>query len=197
MRTILADREATVRRALRDLLQHDLGMDVVGEADTAGRLAGQVRAQRPDLLVVDWELVAEPPAATLAALRRACPGLHIIALSLRPEARQAALSAGADAFVSKVEAPDHLIQAVRAARARRRGGGVRPGYGRAADRVNQPARQRPDKPSPDDAPPQTTRPALQCGARGTRARRPPADIMTHRPAVTHSRRHDHDHTCTR
>jgi DNA-binding NarL/FixJ family response regulator len=126
-------------------------MDVVGEVATARRLRSQVRAHRPDLLVVDWALVAgaggaarsvppkggaeswepyglrAPAAATLAALRRSCPGLHILVLSLRPEDRRAALAAGADAFVSKVEAPDHLVQALRAARPRRRSGAADPG----------------------------------------------------------------------
>jgi DNA-binding NarL/FixJ family response regulator len=39
----------------------------------------------------------------------------VIVLSGRPEARQAVLDAGADAFVSKVEPPERLLAAIAAA----------------------------------------------------------------------------------
>jgi DNA-binding NarL/FixJ family response regulator len=48
----------------------------------------------------------------MLALRHACPGLGIIVLSGRPEASRAALAAGADAFVSKGNPPEHLLSAI-------------------------------------------------------------------------------------
>ena len=39
--------------------------------------------------------------------------LRVIALSGRPEARQAALEAGASAFVSKGDPPEFLLEAIR------------------------------------------------------------------------------------
>jgi DNA-binding NarL/FixJ family response regulator len=114
MRTILADSELTVRRALRLLLTQDLGIEVVGEVDTLERLQRGVKQHQPDLLVVAWNLVAAQATATLAALRRSCPGLQIVVLGLRPESRAAALAAGADAFVSKVDAPDLVRRTLQA-----------------------------------------------------------------------------------
>ena len=49
----------------------------------------------------------------LSALRQACPGLHVIVLSARAEAYRAALDAGADDFVSKVDPPERLLAAIR------------------------------------------------------------------------------------
>ena len=114
MRTILADGEPSVRRALRVLLTQDLDMQVVCEISRADVLARRVREVQPDLLVVDWELVADEGATALAGLRRLSPGLHVVVLSLRPEARVAALTAGADGFASKLDPPEETVRALRA-----------------------------------------------------------------------------------
>lgn len=114
MRVFLADDQSKVRSALRLLLEQDPEMSVVGEAAEAGDLLIQVRAVRPDLVLLDWELPGLQTAnPLLPALRTRCPRLSVIALSGRPEARQAALAAGADAFVSKGDPPERLLMAVR------------------------------------------------------------------------------------
>jgi DNA-binding NarL/FixJ family response regulator len=116
VRTILADSEPTVRRALRLLLTQDLDIEVVGEVDALGLLQRWVKQRQPDLIVVDWDLMAAHAAATVTALRRSCPGLQVVVLGLRPELRRAALAAGADEFASKVDAPDQVLRALRAAK---------------------------------------------------------------------------------
>ena len=88
MRAALADAEPAVRSALSVLMQQDLGMQVVGEAETAAGLQDLVQTHRPDLVVVAWNLVAAEPAQALRALRRLRPGLRIVALGLRAETRQ-------------------------------------------------------------------------------------------------------------
>jgi DNA-binding NarL/FixJ family response regulator len=112
MRTILADSEPTVRRALCVLLTQDLHIEVVGEADSLASLRLLVKRHQPDLLVVAWNLVAARATVTLAALRRSCPGLRVVVLGLRPETREPALAAGADGFASKVDAPDQVLRAL-------------------------------------------------------------------------------------
>ena len=108
MRTVLADRQPTVRDALRILVTQGLGMQVVDEAGTLQTLQRQVRAHRPDLAIVDWDLLAQS-TSVLAGLRACSPGLRIVVIGLRPEMRPAALAAGADGFVSKVDAPDVVV----------------------------------------------------------------------------------------
>jgi DNA-binding NarL/FixJ family response regulator len=53
-----------------------------------------------------------PIGHILPLLHQEIPGAHIIALSSRPEARQAALAAHVDAFVSKGEPPEQLLAAI-------------------------------------------------------------------------------------
>lgn len=122
MRIFLADDQVKVRSALRLLLEQEPGLCVVGEAAEARSLLPQVQATQPDLMLLDWELpdpsvVNSSPASgsrLLSALRILSPHLRVIALSGQLEARQAALAAGADAFVSKGDPPEQLLATLRA-----------------------------------------------------------------------------------
>jgi DNA-binding NarL/FixJ family response regulator len=112
MRVILADDQAKVRSALRLLLEHQSDVEILGEAvDTTG-LLDRVRVVRPDLILLDWELPGLPATTLLPLLHDHCPGLRVIALSVRPELRQAALDAGSDAFVCKGDPPERLLMAM-------------------------------------------------------------------------------------
>jgi DNA-binding NarL/FixJ family response regulator len=120
MRVLIADDQPQVRSALRLLLNHEQGVRVVGEAGDAEQALELAAAQRPDLVLLDWELPGQgtlipatgSPERLLPALRTCCPRAKVVALSGRPEARQAALAAGADAFVSKGDPPERLLAAV-------------------------------------------------------------------------------------
>lgn len=105
---MLADGQSTVRDALRVLVTQGLGMCVVGEAGTLQALQRQVQAHHPDLAIVDWDLLARS-ASAVAGLRACRPGLRIVVIGRRPEMRPAALAAGADGFVSKMDAPDLVV----------------------------------------------------------------------------------------
>ena len=115
MRVLLADSESNVRYGLRVLLEERSDIEVVGEAADAGDLLAQVKAACPDLALLSWGLPGLAGTDLLPALRGACDDLYVIVLSGRPEARQAVLDAGADAFVSKVEPPERLLAAIAAA----------------------------------------------------------------------------------
>ena len=115
MRILIADDESNARYALRALVEEQPQWEVVADAADAGELLAQARATCPDLVLLDWELPEWSGAALLDALHGACPGAYVIALSGRPEARQSALAAGADAFVSKVDPPERLLAAIESA----------------------------------------------------------------------------------
>jgi DNA-binding NarL/FixJ family response regulator len=112
MRVLLADDQAKVRSALRLLLEHEPGIRILGEAVDATGLLDWVTATRPDVVLLDWELPGSRVDGLLPALRKLCPGLSVIALSGRPEAREAALAAGVDVFVSKGDPPERLLAAI-------------------------------------------------------------------------------------
>ena len=113
MRVLLADDQMKVRSALTLLLAQLAGFQIVGEAADATRVLQAVAQKRPDLLLLDWELPGLPPEQLLRLLWYERPSLKIIAMSGRPEACQAAMEAGVQAFVSKSEPPDRVLAVLR------------------------------------------------------------------------------------
>ena len=112
-RIYLADAKLEERSALR-LLLLDLKMEVVGEADDWPTTLAQVPIICPDILLVDWDLLSKVPSIDLEEIRKACRGALVIVLLSPLEARQqAALSAGADAFISKGETPERVAEHLR------------------------------------------------------------------------------------
>jgi DNA-binding NarL/FixJ family response regulator len=69
---------------------------------------------RPDLLIVDWSLVAVQPAELLSGLRQLYPSLRILALSVHKEVCEVALASGADSFVGKGDAVEQVVRVLRA-----------------------------------------------------------------------------------
>jgi DNA-binding NarL/FixJ family response regulator len=113
-RVYLADSQPEERSALR-LLLLDLDMEVVGEAADWATALAQAPVSRTDMLLVDWDLLPSAPTAALEKLRQACPAALVIILISHLDARQqAALSAGADAFISKGEMPERVAERLRA-----------------------------------------------------------------------------------
>jgi DNA-binding NarL/FixJ family response regulator len=114
-RVYLADALKEERSALR-LMLLDLNMEVVGEAADWTTTLAQAPLSRIDMLLVDWDLLPRTtPGMALEELRRACPAALVIILISHLDARQqAALSAGADAFISKGETPERVAERLRA-----------------------------------------------------------------------------------
>lgn len=115
-RVLLADERATVRSALRLLLEHMAGAAItIEEAAEPQGLVAQVQAGSPDFLLVDWEFCRDDPAALVTRLRDVRPGLKVIVLSSQPEARAPALAAGIDDFVYKGDPPERLVEVLASA----------------------------------------------------------------------------------
>jgi DNA-binding NarL/FixJ family response regulator len=112
MRILLAESRPRVRFALRALLGDQPGLQIVGEAAYGQDLLAQIEAACPDLVLLSWGLPGLAGAELLPALWKVCEEVYVIVLSGRPEARQAILDAGANAFISKVEPPERLLAAI-------------------------------------------------------------------------------------
>lgn len=113
MRVLVADDHPKVRSAIRLLLEQDADIRVLGEAVDAMGLLDWVGAACPDVVLLDWELPGRDVEELVSSLRQHCPRMDVIAMSGRPEAQRAAVVAGADAFVSKGDPPERLLETVR------------------------------------------------------------------------------------
>jgi DNA-binding NarL/FixJ family response regulator len=113
---LIADDRPEVRSALRLVLAQRIGKAVVSEAPDLGAMLDTVRRHSPDVVLLDWELpstgsVMTPPAL-IKALRTLSPAVAVVALSNCPGAQRTAQLAGVDAFVSKSDPPECLLEAL-------------------------------------------------------------------------------------
>ena len=117
-RVYVADALTEERSALR-LMLLDLNMVVAGEAADWTTTLAQAPGSFTDMLLIDWGLLPRTsPTAALQELRRACPAALVIVLISHLDARQqAALSSGADAFISKGETPERVAERLQVAAA--------------------------------------------------------------------------------
>lgn len=112
MRILLADDNPGLRSALRLLLETRLEFELIVEARNMEHVLAQVEDSRPDCIILDWELPGRPTRERVSVLRTLVPHLKVIAFSARPESKRRALSAGADAFVSKNEPPGMILDKI-------------------------------------------------------------------------------------
>ena len=109
---LLADRHHGLTESVRGLLETAF-RTVVMVADEASLLEGASRL-RPDVAVADLSLARDGGLGWLGAIRRRCPDLKVIVLSVHDEqaVRSAAIEAGADAFALKRAIATDLLPAV-------------------------------------------------------------------------------------
>ena len=100
MRILLADGQPNVRSALGRLLKHEPGVEVDVQETGAANF----------LLISDDEIASPVASSPDIAVVMNNPSLLVIVLSGRPEACQTALAAGANAFVSKIDPPEKLLE---------------------------------------------------------------------------------------
>jgi DNA-binding NarL/FixJ family response regulator len=72
-----------------------------------------VGAAQPDVVLLDWDLVASAPSEYIKNLQSLESQPHIIVIDVRPENRGETGAAGADDFVSKDGPPDQLLTILR------------------------------------------------------------------------------------
>ncbi|WP_019548240.1 response regulator [Streptomyces sulphureus] len=110
----LLDDHEVVRRGVRDLLEAEDGLTVVGEAATADEALVRVPALRPDVAVLDVRLPDGDGVQVCRQLRSRCPELACLMLTSfdEEEALLDAIMAGASGYVLKQISGTDLVTAV-------------------------------------------------------------------------------------
>ena len=109
LRILLADHHTHVLRALNTLLLEKPDLVPVGEAVDANGLLSLSKELHPDLVLVDRELPGGLIEDLIAALHRLDPKPVVIVMNSTHEYERRLLQAGADAFVSKGDDPEWLL----------------------------------------------------------------------------------------
>ncbi|MFI8360671.1 response regulator [Streptomyces sp. NPDC085612] len=115
IRVFLLDDHEVVRRGLRDLLDSEPDISVVGEAGTAAQALARGPALRPDVAVLDVRLPDGDGISVCRALRSAMPSLACLKLTSfdDEDALLDAIMAGAAGYVLKQIKGSDLVRAVR------------------------------------------------------------------------------------
>ena len=114
---VLADDHNLIRAGLRNLLEGEAGLRVLGEAADTRSAVRLVRDRKPDVLVLDLQMPGADPASDIKGLRESAPETAIVVLTMQNDARRARelLRAGAAGYVLKQAAERNLIEAIRIA----------------------------------------------------------------------------------
>jgi DNA-binding NarL/FixJ family response regulator len=115
VRVFLVDDHEVVRRGVAEVLEDDPALVVAGEAGSVAEALARVPAVRPDVVVLDMRLPDGSGADLCRSLRQRLPGLPCLVLTSysEPEAREAAVRAGATGFLLKQVRGHALVSAVR------------------------------------------------------------------------------------
>ncbi len=121
VRIVLVDDHEVVRRGVRDLLQAEADLDVVGEAGTAAEALARIPALRADVAVLDVRLPDGDGVTLCRELRSRMPELQCLMLTSYSDddALFNAILAGAAGYVLKQIRGNDLVEAVRAVAAGR------------------------------------------------------------------------------
>jgi two-component system, NarL family, response regulator DevR len=115
IRVFLLDDHEIVRRGLRELLEAEDDIEVVGEAGTAEEAVGRIPATSPDVAVLDVRLPDGSGVEVCRDVRSARPELACIMLTsyADDEALFEAIMAGAAGYVLKQVKGAELVDAIR------------------------------------------------------------------------------------
>jgi two-component system invasion response regulator UvrY len=112
---LIADDHDIVREGLKQIVSETGDIAVGGEARTGAETLDAVRRRRWDVVILDLNLPDKPGLDVLAQIRALTPSLPVLILSMQEQVTYAAraLKTGASGYVSKNNAREHLVAAIR------------------------------------------------------------------------------------
>jgi two-component system response regulator NreC len=115
IRIVVVDDHAVVRSGLKLLLAAEEDLEVVGEAGDARGAVFEVRAQKPDIVLLDVVMPGESGIEAVPKLLHEAPDARIVVLSMQddPSYVRQAFAAGASGYVLKEAADAEVVEAIR------------------------------------------------------------------------------------
>ena len=115
IRVLIADDHAVVREGIRQVLQHEAGFDVVGEAKDGAEAVSLARTLHPDVVVMDLTMPNLSGLDACTRIRDEVPDARILVLSIHDHEEYVLRSvrAGAHGYLRKDSSPAELRRAVR------------------------------------------------------------------------------------
>jgi CheY-like chemotaxis protein len=101
-RVVVVDDRPMMRLFVRNLLE-ELGYELAGEASNGAEGVEEVAKQRPDVVVMDWEMPVMNGLDATVRIKRADPAVSVVAFTSTDddEVKEGFLSAGVCDYVTK------------------------------------------------------------------------------------------------
>ena len=112
-RLLIVDDQPRSRQSLSALLVIDFPQIDIFEASNGKEALRQVKVVQPDAIVMDVLMPEVDGMDATRLIKATYPQIKIILYSMYPEYKKAALSAGADAFITKGDPSKILVDTIR------------------------------------------------------------------------------------
>ncbi len=114
-KVFVLDDHALVREHLAALIQAEHDLTVCGEAEDVPTALALIRQQEPALVILDISLKRSCGLDLVAELKKLRQKPAVLVLSMHDEAlyMERAFRAGASGYITKAEAPENIVSAIR------------------------------------------------------------------------------------
>lgn len=112
---LIADDQTLFREGIKDLLEDEKGIQVVGEACTGPEAVALAKKIKPDVILMDIKLPQMDGVSATRIIRKECPQTNVLILSSYEDEAHVteAIQAGANGYLSKMLPASELVHALK------------------------------------------------------------------------------------
>jgi DNA-binding NarL/FixJ family response regulator len=116
VRVLIADDQTLFREGIKDLLENEKIVEVVGEAVDGADVIRQAKKLKPDVILMDIKLPQIDGIAATRQIRKECPATNVLILSSYEDEAHVmeSIQAGANGYLSKMLPASELVNALKA-----------------------------------------------------------------------------------
>ncbi len=114
IKVLITDDHPVVRRGIRQILEDDERIGLIGEAGDGKELINKITIQKYDVILLDISLPGRSGLELISQVKKIQPDAAVLILSIHSEEMYAikALKSGASGYLTKSSDPDDLIRAI-------------------------------------------------------------------------------------
>jgi len=112
---LIADDQTLFREGIKDLLEDEKGIKVIGEASNGPQAIEMVKKLKPDVVLMDIKLPQMDGVSATKIIRKECPETNVLILSSYEDEAHIteAIQAGANGYLSKMLPASELVHALK------------------------------------------------------------------------------------
>ncbi len=112
---LIADDQTLFREGIKDLLEDEKGISVVGEASNGPEAVAMAKKIKPDVILMDIKLPQMDGVSATRIIRKECPSTNVLILSSYEDEAHVteAIQAGANGYLSKMLPASELVHALK------------------------------------------------------------------------------------